>query len=70
MEKVDKKVSFTVYVPQSVAEKYRDAAYWLPGETVTQLVLKALQSGIKKLEKQHGSFQPRLHQLRRGRRVR
>lgn len=59
MNSKEKKIAFTVNIPLSLVEKFRNAAYWIPGATINGLVMDALRKEIKHLESIHGVFRDR-----------
>lgn len=52
------KIRFSANIPLSLKEKVDNAAYWVPGMTVSKVVELALEKEIKRLEKEHNDGQP------------
>jgi len=60
----------TTQLPLDLAERVRNAVFWTPGLTVSDLMEEALESHLAKLEKKRGeAFPPRKSPLKAGRPV-
>lgn len=66
-----RKKRLTVYVPGDLLERARDAVYWTPDLTLSDLVAGALERRLEELERERGApFPPRRSGLRPGRPIR
>jgi post-segregation antitoxin (ccd killing protein) len=66
-----RKKRLTVYVPEELLEKARDAAFWTPALTLSDLVVEALERRLEEMERERGEpFPPRPSRLRPGRPMR
>jgi post-segregation antitoxin (ccd killing protein) len=66
-----RKKRLTVYVPEELLEKARDAAFWTPALTLSDLVVEALKRRLEEMERERGEpFPPRPSRLRPGRPMR
>lgn len=54
----DRKVRFGANIPPSLKNRADNAAYWVPGLTVSKLVEIALDREIRKLEREHNGGEP------------
>ncbi len=62
------KERMTFYVPVSVGERLRNAVYWSPGLTLTDIACDALAAAADKVEKRNGGpFPTRKSDLKGGR---
>ena len=62
------KVRLTVLLPSPLAERVKDAVYWSPGLTLSELAEEAFTNAIQKREKERKkSFPPRHGKLKAGR---
>ncbi len=62
------KVRMTILLPVDLLDKARDACFYEPGLTMSDLVAKGLKSEISKLEKRRGEpFPPRAGPIKTGR---
>lgn len=60
----------TLHLPVSLGERARNAVYWTPGLTITELVASALTEALDRMEKKRGEpFPLRKGSLRIGRPV-
>ena len=58
----------SLYLPKDLAGKVRDAVYWTPGITLSDLGEEGVRWVLKNLEKKRGSpFPKREREIRRGR---
>jgi len=62
------KVRLTVLLPSSVVERVKDAVYWTPGLTLSELAEEAFTAAIQKRERSRKKpFPPRSGKLKAGR---
>lgn len=54
----ERKVRFGANVPPALKDRADNAAYWVPGMTVSKLVELGLEKEIRRLEKEHNDGQP------------
>lgn len=52
--------ALSVYIDEAALEKLRDAAYWLPGTSLSDIVESAVVEHLERLEQDRGGpFDPR-----------
>jgi len=62
------KVRLTILLPSSLVERVKDAVYWTPGLTLSELAEEAFTAAIQKREKgRKKRFPPRRGKLKAGR---
>ena len=62
------KVRLTVLLPSPLVDRVKDAVFWTPGLTLSQLAEEAFTGAIQKYEKEHKKpFPPRHGKLKAGR---
>ena len=65
---IEGKVRMTVLLPPALVEKIKDAVYWTPGLTLSQLAEDAFTNAIEKRERgRKEPFRPRHGKLKAGR---
>lgn len=64
------KKRMTVHIPEELAERVKNAVYWTPGLTVSEVAEKGLNWVIEQLEGENGGpFEERDQELKGGRPV-
>ena len=64
------KKRMTVHIPEELSERIKNAVYWTPGLTVSEVAEKGLTWVIEKLEEENdGPFEERDQELKGGRPV-
>lgn len=68
VDEKEPKGRLSLQLPVSLLERAKNAVYWTPGLTMTDLVITALNSALDEMEKKRGTpFPPRNGSLRVGR---
>lgn len=61
---VPRSTPFSVKIPADLLDRARDAAYWVPGVTLTGMIQEGLRAVIEQLQREHNGGKPFL--ARRG----
>jgi hypothetical protein len=59
--------SYGFKLREEIVERMRDAAYWIPGLTMTAIVEKSVEQYLDQLEKDMGKIAPRSGDVKTGR---